>query len=378
MKHLVHASLSVNCCNTSGATNATLISVATAPWGVVRPCSQFCNVLSGAPSNLANCACDKPNAVRALPASVLGAARLRFAACATTTSPLRALASVIAARTSSAKSRKPGYAVASMTVSKSALELRHPVIRYLVGDVIKIRAVVAGQKGNYTGRHACVQDRLTLEGQTPQPLGRADALRRQLGKNGLHLVVAEMPLGNALECGRQNDCEHRQIMRATARVFRYTDPVTSRNGVIGIGVPVARRSKPLAYIGLRLFSCATTHGSLFGGPCGGTREGAPVLARYANPARSASCDWRRLGQFRKLSQGAFMADFTAPVAQCVATSVPTLDAVHLHASACNALSRCLRELHAEHPDFESVANQLDQAQSAIVTMLVMADFNPLH
>lgn len=73
-----------------------------------------------------------------------------------------------------------------------------------------------------------------------------------------------------------------------------------------------------------------------------------------------------------------MADFTAPVAQRAATSVPTLDAVHLHASACNALSRCLRELHAEHTDLESVANQLDHAQSAIVTMLVMADFNPLH
>lgn len=97
----------------------------------------------------------------------------------------------------------------------------------------------------------------------------------------------------------------RTVMLPCANAFGYT---SDRSKEHGIGVPVARRSKPLASFGLRLFSCATTHGSPFGGPCGGTRKGAPVLARYANPARSASCDWRRLRQFRKLSQGAIMAD----------------------------------------------------------------------
>lgn len=73
-----------------------------------------------------------------------------------------------------------------------------------------------------------------------------------------------------------------------------------------------------------------------------------------------------------------MADFTTPVAQRAATSVPTPDTVHLHASACNALSRCLRELHAEHTDFESVAQHMYQAQDAIETLRILAGFNPLH
>ena len=102
--------------------------------------------------------------------------------------------------------------------------------------------------------------------------------------------------------------DHAQPTKATY-CFDYACPVcydSDRSREHGIGVPVARRNEP-RLLGQRLFSCAT-HGTPFGGPCGGTRKSAPDLARYANPARSASCDWRRWRQVHNLSLGANMAD----------------------------------------------------------------------
>lgn len=71
-----------------------------------------------------------------------------------------------------------------------------------------------------------------------------------------------------------------------------------------------------------------------------------------------------------------MADTTAPVAQSAATSSP--DAVQLQASACNALSRCLRELRAADTDYEALAEQMYQAKDAIDALRVMATFGQLH
>lgn len=73
-----------------------------------------------------------------------------------------------------------------------------------------------------------------------------------------------------------------------------------------------------------------------------------------------------------------MANFTAPVAQRAAAPVPTPDAVHLHARANNALSRCLRELHADHTDYEALAQHMYQAKDAIETLRIMAGFNLWH
>lgn len=73
-----------------------------------------------------------------------------------------------------------------------------------------------------------------------------------------------------------------------------------------------------------------------------------------------------------------MADITTPVAQRAATPVPTSDAVHLHAHACNALNRCLRELHAEHTDHEALARHMYQAKDAIEELRVLAGFNLWH
>lgn len=71
-----------------------------------------------------------------------------------------------------------------------------------------------------------------------------------------------------------------------------------------------------------------------------------------------------------------MADTTAPVAQCAAT--PSPDAPQLHARACNALSRCLRELRADDTDYDALAEQMQQATSAIEALRFMATVGQLH
>lgn len=103
---------------------------------------------------------------------------------------------------------------------------------------------------------------------------------------------------------------------------------------------------------------------LFGRLCGGTRKSAPVLARYANLAQSATLDWRQEWQVFNLLLGVFMTDTASTAPKCAVLKFP-LDPVRLHAKATNALQRTLLEMHSEKTSYSVALGHLAAASNAV-------------
>ena len=81
-------------------------------------------------------------------------------------------------------------------------------------------------------------------------------------------------------------------LRPSRKGYGFDSPVTGAE----------QKPRPLLVRGF--FVCAA-HCTLYGGPCGDTRKGVPVLSRSANPARSAASSLAgRDGRFSNLLTGA--------------------------------------------------------------------------
>ena len=147
-------------------------------------------------------------------------------------------------------------------------------------------------------------------------------------------------------------------------------PVTSKKGVIGIGVPpkfLRRKPQPLPQSTCGLFVRA----SFFGGS---DREpqGSPVLAgasRYANlfelpPSIGVECG----GFCKPKLLEAIMADRIPARALIARTPLPTTgtpDPIQLHAAAHNVLATALHHLRQPHVDATRARRKVMQALAAL-------------
>lgn len=52
-------------------------------------------------------------------------------------------------------------------------------------------------------------------------------------------------------------------------------------------------------------------------------------------------------------------------------ATPSIDPVHLHAQAVNAINRIQRELLCQHSDYDVIAQQLYRATSALETLRIV-------
>lgn len=160
-------------------------------------------------------------------------------------------------------------------------------------------------------------------------------------------------------------------------VLHYTSPVTSKKGVIGIGVPMnhcdeSRRTPQ--FLRLNYFSF-----QVYGGSDGRARA-LPVHAsgsRYANLSELPPSIGVEVGGFCKPNH----LEATMANSVCARTSAqnPTasvqLDLAHIEATAHNGLARALRELRSDTPNYELAAQQAHAALAAIRTLDIASTFS---
>lgn len=146
--------------------------------------------------------------------------------------------------------------------------------------------------------------------------------------------------------------------------------VTSKKGVIGIGVPMHfLRRKPQS---LPQSSCGLFVRAPFFGGSDREPQGSPVLAggaRYANLFELPPLIGVEGGSFCKLHLlEANMADRSYARALAARTTSPTLgtpDPIQLHAAAHNALGTALHHLRQPHVDAARARRKVMQALAAL-------------